>query len=281
MFGGAFTQFSAFHRQILGRFVRTIDSLSTTSERTLGAPLEARAMVLIDDQQPQPTIPRWIAEVASFEREADGTVRRGHKWLQRLERAREQRWLSSLGPEERVHASQLPVERRQLLAALHRLESTMAPSARAILRRSTLHERLDLLCYERLRGALDADAHSAMISLDECRRQALLRPAPAALAAVLEPSDAPPPPPPPPPTGGGYGTVSQAEEEEAAYAAAAAKVAEQRAKLSGEVIEADERRGALDWEAACEALAEEWQLMIEVSAADALCWLVVVRADEL
>jgi molybdopterin-guanine dinucleotide biosynthesis protein A len=32
-------------------------------------------MVLIDDQQPQPTIPRWIAEVASFEREADGTVR--------------------------------------------------------------------------------------------------------------------------------------------------------------------------------------------------------------
>ena len=84
----------------------------------------------------------------------------------------------------------------------------------------------------------------------------------------------------------GYGTVSQAEEQEAeeqeaAYAAAAAKVAEQRAKLSGEVIEADERRGALDWEAACEALAEEWQLMIEVSAADALCWLVVVRADEL
>ena len=47
----------------------------------------------------------------------------------------------------------------------------------------------------------------------------------------------------------GYGTVSQAEEQEAeeqeaAYAAAAAKVAEQRAKLSGEVIEADERRGA-------------------------------------
>jgi hypothetical protein len=225
-------------------------------------------MVLIDDQQPQPTIPRWIAEVASFEREADGTVRRGHKWLQRLERAREQRWLSSLGPEERVHASQLPVERRQLLAALHRLESTMAPSARAILRRSTLHERLDVLCYERLRGALDADAHSAMISLDECRRQALLRPAPAALAAVLEATDAPPPPPPLPPPGGGYGSVSQAEEEEAAYAAAAAKVAEQRAKLSGEVIEADERRGALDWEAACEALAEEWQLMIEVSAAD-------------
>jgi hypothetical protein len=34
-----------------------------------------------------------------------------------------------------------------------------------------------------------------MISLDECRRQALLRPAPAALAAVLEASDAPPPPP--------------------------------------------------------------------------------------
>ena len=30
-------------------------------------------MVLIDDQQPQPTIPRWIAEVASFEREADAT----------------------------------------------------------------------------------------------------------------------------------------------------------------------------------------------------------------
>jgi hypothetical protein len=89
-------------------------------------------MVLIDDQQPQPTIPRWIAEIASFEREADGTVRRGHKWLQRLERAREQRWLSSLGPEARVHASQLPVERRQLLAALHRLESTMAPSARAM-----------------------------------------------------------------------------------------------------------------------------------------------------
>ena len=267
MFGGAFTQFSAFHT---ARPVRShIDCLSTTSERTLGAPLEARAMVLIDDQQLQPTIPRWIAEVASFEREADGTVRRGHKWLQRLERAREQRWLSSLGPEERVHASQLPVERRQLLAALHRLESTMAPSARAILRRSTLHERLDLLCYERLRGALDADAHSAMISLDECRRQALLRPAPAALAAVLEPSDAPPPPPPPPTTtGGGYGTVSQAEEEEAAYAAAAAKVAEQRAKLSGEVIEADAQRGALDWEAACEALAEEWQLMIEVSVAD-------------
>ena len=209
MFGGAFTQFSAFHT---ARPVRShIDCLSTTSERTLGAPLEARAMVLIDDQQLQPTIPRWIAEVASFEREADGTVRRGHKWLQRLERAREQRWLSSLGPEERVHASQLPVERRQLLAALHRLESTMAPSARAILRRSTLHERLDLLCYERLRGALDADAHSAMISLDECRRQALLR---------------------------------------------------------GEVIEADAQRGALDWEAACEALAEEWQLMIEVSAAE-------------
>jgi hypothetical protein len=238
----------------------------STAERARSARHRKRAMVLIDDQQPQPTIPRWIAEVASFEREADGTVRRGHKWLQRLERAREQRWLSSLGPEERVHASQLPVERRQLLAALHRLESTMAPSARAILRRSTLHERLDVLCYERLRGALDADAHSAMISLDECRRQALLRPAPAALAAVLEATDAPPPPPPPP--GGGYGSVSQAEEEEAAYAAAAAKVAEQRAKLSGEVIEADERRGALDWEAACEALAEEWQLMIEVSAAD-------------
>ena len=43
--------------------------------------------------------------------------------------------------------------------------------------------------------SLDADAHSAMISLDECRRQALLWPAPAALAVVLEASDAPPPPP--------------------------------------------------------------------------------------
>jgi DNA-binding transcriptional LysR family regulator len=38
---------------------------------------------------------RWINEDRSIEREADGTVRRGHKWLQRLERAREQRWLSS------------------------------------------------------------------------------------------------------------------------------------------------------------------------------------------
>ena len=225
-------------------------------------------MVLLEEQPPPlpPTLPQWLAEVAAFERDFDGHVHRGHKWLARLERARQQRWISSIDDAvERRRLAALPTDQQRVLASLHRLESRMPPADRAILHRSTLRERLDVLCQERLRAALDADSQSVVLSLEERRRASLLRPGPAALEVAISEAEA------------------RAEAEAVAAAAAAAatsdfatspekteNLAKARSDLAkatvgeGPISEADERLGALDWEAACDAVAEEWQLMIEV-----------------
>ena len=206
------------------------DSVHLTYTQDFGAvsstirPLSHFYMVLFPVAPPAQasTLAQWYAEVIAHEREVDGFVNRGGRWLQRLERARVGQWSRSLEPSAAKEAAKLSADQRRLHGALHRLEERQSPANRAILRRSTLKERVDVLCGFRLRQALMADVAAELAGLDERRRGALLRPGPDSLIDLVE-----------------------------------QPAAEEGADL-------DPMRGEADWEAASNALTEEWQLMLDV-----------------
>ena len=123
--------------------------------------LVADAAPVAAQAPPESTLARWHAEVCKYEQEHDGFVARGGRWLQRLERAREGEWLRSFSDPERALAmQQLPAEHRRLHAAIHHVEEGLSPSDRAILRRSALSERVDMLC--------SRCVHATLVSLVLC-----------------------------------------------------------------------------------------------------------------
>ena len=62
------------------------------------------------------TLREWYDEVVEFELEECGVVQRGGRWLRRLERARELRWLGSLSTNERQAARQAPKTRLKIVS---------------------------------------------------------------------------------------------------------------------------------------------------------------------
>ena len=181
------------------------------------------------------TCERWHAEIQTAELHHDGMVHRSGRWLQRRVRMCEATWLaSSTADEERRQRSQMGPEARRIHAALHHGEQT-APDQK-ILKRAPLAERIERLCAERLRSSLGPIAAAQIDLLDERRRDALLRPCKEAMLTSIA--------------------------EEQSRSAPVALTASALEAATAPPPADDNVRAEADWEEACQALAEEWQLSI-------------------
>ena len=197
------------------------------------------------------TLSRWHAEVYEHELKHEGTVHRGGRWLQRRDKGREHSWLQD-NPHER--GSTLRGDARRYQAAMHRLETLIEdPSDRAIFHRASQDERLLRLLYERLLSSMEPEVAATMMSLEERRRAALLRPGLEAIRdAIAEEEKAAATPSRPASQGGGSQPVAPAVMGSAAASGG-----------GGGLMPAELQRASWQWEEACQALSEEWQLLIE------------------
>ena len=206
--------------------------------------------------QPQPLqhesiLRQWHREVVAHEMASDGYVRRGGRWLHRLAQAREAACAAAPRGGATDRADLMNVSRpehKRLAASLFHLEQSIPD--RAVLQRATVEERVERLCRERLRASLPAGFDAALAALDDKRRDALLRPGPEAVQATLEDERKAPPP---------------ADDDRRSSPATPTPLAAHASAAAQSPLRVDHAvRAEADWDAACQALAEEWQLAIEV-----------------
>ena len=200
------------------------------------------------------TLKRWHDEICAYEMQQDGMVHRGGRWLQRLEKGRQAAWqrsLESKAPADRG-ATRLKGDAKRIAAQLHRLEATVDPSDRAILQRATQEERVSRLLTDRMTASLEPDVAAALTLLDEKRRSALLRPGVAAVQRTSTEDD-------------GAGASSRPSSPATPQVFPMGGAAAATSSSTGALTAAESMRAAMDWDEACQALSEEWQLYIEAT----------------
>ena len=211
-------------------------------------------MVLIRSAEKPSTLSRWSREVCAAESKHDGMVHRGGRWLQRRDRGREQSWLQDT-PHERSSALR-GKEGRRIAAALHHLESAIEdPSDRAIFQRSLQDERLQRLLYTRLIDSYEPEVVAAMHMLEDRRQMALLRPGLDALRTTLSDEE----------STAAFGSSQPSSHPSTPAAVGGVNSVSRSGGGSGSSLSPVELQQAeMRWDETCQALAEEWQLLIEV-----------------